>query len=58
MLDGAAAIYDVTAQTGCVPVSLTGTNIIFIEKRKPYPASLENAIAFSDLSVGLTMLFA
>ena len=32
-------------------------NIIFIEKRISCPASLENATAFSDLSVGYTMFF-
>ena len=32
-------------------------NIIFIEKRISCPASLENAMAFSDLSVGYTMFF-
>ena len=33
------------------------SSIIFIEKRKSFPTSLENAMAFSDLSVRLTMLF-
>ena len=35
----------------------SGANIIFIEKRKSFSASLGNACAFPDLSVGLTMLF-
>jgi hypothetical protein len=32
-------------------------SIIFIEKRISFSASLENAAAFSDLSVGYTMFF-
>ena len=47
----------VTVQTGGIGVSESGANIIFIEKRKSFSAILENAEAFSDLSVGLTMLF-
>ncbi len=42
---------------GGIGVSESGANIIFIEKRKSSSASLGNACAFPDLSVGLTMLF-
>ena len=38
-------------------VRCLAANIIFIEKRKSYPASLGNAYTFPDLSVGLYNAF-
>jgi hypothetical protein len=47
----------VKVQASCLGESKNGEIIIFNEKRRSCPASLQNADAFCDLSVGPAMFF-